>query len=262
MHTVGEVARLTGVSVRTLHHYEQVGLVTPQRGAANGYRLYDDSQLTRLRDVLLYRGFGFSLERIAEVLDNNTDPRTTLLEQQSLLSQQIRRLQDMQAALKKEIDAMDNGTPLTGAEKLEIFGADYDPAWEAEAEQRWGGTQAWQQSAERTKKLRKQDWIRIKQSQDELMERMADALRAGVAPDSAEGMALAEQHRHQVANFYDCTHHMHRSLGSMFVGDERFAATFNTVQDGLAHWVSQAITANADAHGAPPCDGTAWQPAQ
>lgn len=164
MHTVGEVARLTGVSVRTLHHYEQVGLVTPQRGAANGYRLYDDSQLTRLRDVLLYRGFGFSLERIAEVLDNNTDPRTTLLEQQSLLSQQIRRLQDMQAALKKEIDAMDNGTPLTGAEKLEIFGADYDPAWEAEAEQRWGGTQAWQQSAERTKKLRKQDWIRIKQS--------------------------------------------------------------------------------------------------
>ena len=139
------------------------------------------------------------------------------------------------------------GVQLTPEEKFEVFGADYQESWETEAEQNYGGTDAWKESQRRTGGYTKADWDEIKAEGDALNQRLAAALTAGLAPDSDPAMDLAEVHRQQIAErFYDCTYEIHRCLAGMFVADPRFTAIYEQVAPGLAQWLHDAIVANAD----------------
>jgi DNA-binding transcriptional MerR regulator len=249
-HTVGEVARLAHISVRTLHHYDEIGLLTPSGRTAAGYRLYDGTDLQRLQQILFYRELGFRLDAIAEML---ADPGRTaedhLRRQHHLLRNQIGRGQDLLRAIEKEMEAREMGLSLTPEEQFEVFGTDkVGGEWAAEAEQRWGDTDAYRESQRRTAAYTKEDWARMKAESDTQLRALRDFLLAGVSPDSAEAMALAEQHR-QFLNrwFYDCGYDMHRNLAEMYVADERFAKTFDDVAPGLAQYVHDAILANASA---------------
>lgn len=251
-YTVGGAARLGGVTVRTLHHYESIGLLVPSKRSSADYRLYSAHDLDRLTRILYYRELGFSLEDIATLLGIGVGDSASLAEhldrQHALLTERLERVQAMVASVEKERQALTMGTPLSPEEKLEIFGKNYDPAWETEAEERWGTTQAWQQSTARSKGRGKADWQRIKQEGDEWNSRIVAAFTGGAAPDSATAMELAEQHRAMVAQHYDCSYAMQRQLADMFVADERFAKTYEDLAPGLAQWVHDAIYANADAH--------------
>ncbi len=246
-YSVGQVADLAGVTVRTLHHYGQIGLLEPAERSGAGYRLYSDADLERLRHILFYRELGFSLEDIQTML---TDPGATtgahLRQQRELLEARITRLGQMMAAVEKEMEAHTMGIQLTPEEKFEIFGPNYSEDYETEAEQRWGETDAWAQSQARTAQFSKQQWIEIKQAGDDLNRRLAAALTGGAAPDSIEAMDLAEEHHQGIQTFYDCPYPMHRGLAEMYVADERFAKTYNDVAPGLAVWLRDAINANAD----------------
>ncbi|MGY1813864.1 MerR family transcriptional regulator [Blastococcus sp. SYSU D00820] len=248
---VGEVAALAGVTVRTLHHYDRIGLLSPSGRTAAGYRRYAPADLDRLHQVLLYRELGFPLEEVAALLDDpSTDPAEHLRRQHRLLRDRLDRTQAMVAAVEKEMEARNMGISLTPEERFEVFG-EHDPAqYEAEVEERWGDTDAYAQSKRRTAAYGKDDWLRIKAEGEDLMRRMADALRTGVAPDAPEAMDLAEEHRQQITrNFYDCPPEMHAGLGRMYVEDERFTATYEQVAPGLAQWVSTAVQANAARQG-------------
>ncbi len=242
---VGEVAALAGVTVRTLHHYDRIGLLSPSGRTTSGYRQYSAADLDRLHQVLVYRELGFPLEEVAPLLQAD-DPAEHLRRQHRLLRDRLERTQAMVAAVEKEMEARAMGIPLTPEERFEVFG-EHDPAqYEAEVEERWGDTDAYAQSGRRTAAHTKEDWLRIKAEGEDLMRRMADALRAGVAADSAQAMDLAEEHRQQITgNFYDCPPEMHAGLGRMYVEDERFTATYEQVAPGLAQWVSTAVQANA-----------------
>jgi DNA-binding transcriptional MerR regulator len=244
--TVGEVAALAGVTVRTLHHYDWIGLLSPSGRSAAGYRLYAPQDLDRLHQVLLYRELGFSLEDVAALLSDDADPEAHLRRQHRLLRDRLDRTEAMVAAVEKEMEARAMGMSLTPEEKFEVFG-EFDPdQYEEEVQERWGETDAYAQSKRRTSSYTKEDWVRIKAEGDDLVRRMADALRSGVAPDSAPAMDLAEEHRQQITgNFYDCPPEMHAALGRMYVEDERFTATYERVAPGLAQWVSTAVQANA-----------------
>ena len=137
-------------------------------------------------------------------------------------------------------------TSLTPEERRELFG-DHDPEQYAEeAEQRWGGTEAYQQSAQRTAAYTKSDWEEIKAEAGAISNRFAELFREGAAPDSAAAMDLAEEHRqHLNRRFYDCSPQMHRGLGDMYVADPRFAANYESIAPGLAQYVRDAIHANA-----------------
>ncbi len=140
--TVGAVAKVAGVSVRTLHHYDDIGLVSPAKRGPNGYREYGDADLTRLQQVLFYRELGFPLDEIAALLDGGADPRDHLLRQRRLLAGRIERLQRMAAAVEHQLEAGAMGVSLTPEERFEVFG-DFDPdEYAGEAEQRWGDTDA------------------------------------------------------------------------------------------------------------------------
>ncbi|WP_051266766.1 MerR family transcriptional regulator [Nakamurella lactea] len=259
-YTVGKVAELAGVTVRTLHHYEQIGLLEPEQRSPSGYRQYSPADLDRLHHILYYRELGLALPDIATILDDpNTDSGSHLRRHRELLQQRHDRLGNMIAAIDKELEAYTMGTDLTPEEKLEIFGPDYDPSWEQEAQERWGDTDAWKVSAQRTPTFSKDQWKKIKADGDALMAKFGDAKRRGVAPDSDEAMALAEEHRHSIEVFYPCSHAQQRGLADMYLADERFSKTYDDVEPGLAQWVHDAVYANADRVGAPQNSAAAWQ---
>jgi DNA-binding transcriptional MerR regulator len=244
---VGEVAALAGVTVRALHHYDRIGLLSPSGRTASGYRRYSAADLDRLHQVLVYRELGFPLEEVATLLDDpDADPMEHLRRQHRLLLDRVERDRRVIAAVEKEMEARQMAIPLTPEERFEVFG-EHDPArYEAEVQERWGETDAYAQSRRRTAAYTKEDWVRIKAGGEDLVQRMASALRAGVAPDAAEAMDLAEEHRQQItADFYDCPPEVHAALGRMYVEDERFTATYEAVAPGLAQWVSTAVQANA-----------------
>ncbi|MCA0144988.1 MerR family transcriptional regulator [Blastococcus sp. LR1] len=248
---VGEVAALAGVTVRTLHHYDRIGLLTPSGRTAAGYRQYAPADLDRLHLVLLYRELGFPLEEVATLLDDpSADPAEHLRRQHRLLRDRLERTTAMVAAVEKEMEARSMGISLTPEERFEVFGDWLPEEYAAEAEEKWGGTDAWAQSQQRTRAMTKDDWLRVKAETDDVEARFAEALRSGVGADSAQAMDLAEEHRQQISrNFYDCGYEMHAGLGRMYVEDERFTAYYERIAPGLAQFVSAAIQANATRHG-------------
>lgn len=257
--TVGAVARMSGITVRALHHYEELGLLRPRR-TRGGYRSYAAADLERLRHVLFYRELGMPLPEISTLLDDpDRRPLDHLRSHRERLQRRIDRLGAMLAAVDRELEADTMGHPLTPEEKLEIFGADYDSSWEQEAQQRWGDTDAWKQSAQRIRQLSKDQWRTIKADGDAYMAKIADAKRRGVDPTSDEAMDLAEEHRAGIEVFYDCSYQMQRGLADMYLADERFSKTYDDVEPGLAQWINAAIHANADRHGAPAADCAAWK---
>ncbi|MGX5657754.1 MerR family transcriptional regulator [Geodermatophilus nigrescens] len=248
---VGEVAALAGVTVRTLHHYDRIGLLSPSGRTAAGYRRYSAADLDRLHQVLLYRELGFPLEEVAALLDDpSADPAAHLRRQHRLLRDRLERTRAMVAAVEKEMEAMNMGISLTPEERFELFGDWLPEEYEREAEERWGETDAWAESRRRTAAYSKDDWVRIKAEGEDVEARMAAALQAGVAPDSARAMDLAEEARQQISRwFYDCPPEMHAGIGRMYVEDERFAAHYERRAPGLAQWVSTAVQANATRQG-------------
>lgn len=251
--SIGELADLAGVTVRTLHHYDRIGLLRPGQRTAAGYRSYTEADADRLARVLGYRELGFGLESIRAILDEpDTDPREHLRRQRRLLGERIDRLRRILSAIDTTLEAQTMGsTGLTPAEKLEVFG-DFDPdEHEAEVQQRWGDTDAYRQSAARTKNYSKQDWQTIKAEAETSTNALVAAMAAGLPATSTEAMDAAEQSRQHISKwFYDCPVEMHRNLGDMYVADERFTATYEQSAPGLAQYVHDAIHANADRAGA------------
>lgn len=246
-YSVGQVAGFAGVTVRTLHHYDEIGLLSPSGRSHAGHRRYDDADLDRLQRILFYRELGFPLEEVSVLLDDpDSDPREHLRRQHALLSDRIARLQQMAKAVEHAMEAKKMGINLTPEEKFEVFG-DFDPdRYAAEAEQRWGATDAYEQSARRAATYTKEDWQRIQNEADDLNRRLAELMDSGAAADGEQAMDLAEEHRGWIgANHYDCPYEMHTCLGEMYVADERFTAHYDAIRPGLAVFLRDAIMANA-----------------
>lgn len=250
-YTVGRVAELAGVTIRTLHHYDEIGLVRPSGRTPAGYRVYRDVDVQRLQQVLLYRRLDFGLDEIAAIVDDpKVDAAGHLRRQRELLVERGSRIQAMVAAIDTQLEACAMGMRLTPEEQLEVFGTDkVGGEWTEEAGQRWGGTDAYQESQRRAARYSKQDWNRIRAEGDEVLHAFRDAMRSGLPATSAQAEAVAERHRQHISRwFYQVGYDMHRDLAEMYLADERFTRTYDDVADGLARYVHDAIVANADAN--------------
>jgi len=247
--TVGQVAEEFGVTVRTLHHYDAIGLVRPHR-TASGYRFYTDDDLERLRHVVVYRRLGFPLEEIAPLLDDpQADVEAHLRRQRAAVMTRLHEMRSLVAALDRALEARMNGTPLTREEQKELFGDGFSEEYAREAEERWGDTDAWRQSRARSARYTKDDWRRIAAEGEEVTARFAALKRAGTPADAEEAMDAAEAHRGHIDRwFYDLGYPMHRGLAAMYLADDRFTATYDAREPGLARYVHDAINANADRH--------------
>jgi DNA-binding transcriptional MerR regulator len=248
---VGEVAALAGVTIRTLHHYEQIGLLVPGGRTESGYRVYSSADIDRLSRVLYYRALGFSLDDIASLLDDaSISLRQHLERQHELLRRELQRVQTMVLAIEREMEAAMSGYNLTAEEKLEVFGDSNPDQYDAEVRERWGDTDAFRQSQERTASYDKHQWLAMQAEMKDIGERFAGLLRDGTPATSKAAMDLAEEHRSHISRwFYDCSLEIHRCLGEMYVDDHRFTENIDQGQPGLAAYMRDAIAANADRAG-------------
>ena len=243
---VGQVARLSGITVRTLHHYDEVGLLTPSGRSASGYRLYDRGDVERLRRILGYRDLGFGLDEIAALLDDEADPMEHLRTQHRLLTERLAQVRRTLDNVEKMMDAQDNGIRLTPAEILEVFGDDDPTRYADEAKQRWGQTDAYAESHRRTSRYTAADWQQIKAEAAAVNQAFAAALADGDPADGPRAMTAARAHREHLSRwFYDVTAAMHVGLAEMYVADPRFTRNYEDVAPGLAQYVHGAILAAA-----------------
>jgi DNA-binding transcriptional MerR regulator len=249
-YSVGQVAGFAGVTVRTLHHYDEIGLLVPSERTRAGHRRYGDADLDRLQQILFYRELGFPLEEVAALFDDpDADPRVHLRRQHELLTARIERLQRMAAAVEHAMEARAMGINLTPEEKFEVFG-DKDPEAHAEeAERRWGGTEQYAESQRRVARYTKDDWKRMQAEVASWGERYVALMAEGEDPSGERAMDMAEEHRQHISKwFYECSYDIHRGLGEMYVSDERFKEFYDSMRPGLAEHLRDAITANAARH--------------
>lgn len=245
--TVGEVARVARVSVRTLHHYDAIGLVSPSRRSTGGYRVYTDEDLATLQQVLFYRELGMPLAEIARVVhDPAFDRHAALLAQRDALRRRIGRLGAIVALIETTLAHEEGALRMTKEDMFEAFG-DFDAsAYEDEVRERWGDSDAYREAARRTSRYTKDDWSRFRAEQDALNARVAALLDAGVPADDPRALEAVEGLRLAIDRwFYTCSRAMHAQLGEMYVADPRFAATYEAIRPGLARYLRDATAANA-----------------
>ena len=236
---IKEFAELTGVSVRTLHYYDEIGLLKPSYvDEQNGYRFYDENSLERMQEILFYRELDFSLKSIAESLASpNYDKQKALVEQKRLLTLKKDRLERLIAALEQ-------------AEKGEITmsafdNSEYETArqqYEDEAKQRWGGTDAYKESQAKTAGYSKDKWNDVLTRLNGVFAEFAECKKCGesAATDTAQRLVKKLQD-YITTNFYHCTDDILAGLGQMYVCDERFKNNIDKNGKGTAEFVSETI---------------------
>jgi MerR family transcriptional regulator, thiopeptide resistance regulator len=246
--TVGQVAERSGVTVRTLHHYDEIGLLRPSRRSASGYRLYTDEDLVRLQHVVVYRRLGFSLEDVAVLLDDpEADVAGHLRRQRAAVMSRLDELGELVTAIDRALEAEVSGIRLTPAEQRELFGEGYKEEYQEEARERWGDTEAWRQAQQRTSQYTKADWQAMKAEMDDIHGRFVAARQAGEPADGPAAVDAAEAHRQHITRwFYDCPAEMHACISDMYVSDPRFTKTYEDIAPGLAQYVRDAVHANAE----------------
>ena len=257
--TVGEVSTLLGVSVRALHHWDESGLVHPSRRSDAGYRLYCETDIMRIQQVLVYRQTGMSLADIKEVLDEpGADAVTHLHRQRELLQGQVSHLQQMLLSIDTILDMQQLGGRLSLAETVEIWGTDWDPVYLAEAQAKWGDTEEWAESARRKARMTRADWEQAHSETVALETALAEAMHSGVEPGSPEANALARWHRKDLNRWFEVSTSKQVVIARSYVADERYARYYDKRAPGLAAWVKDVIDAGARSEGVEPATAT-WE---
>ncbi|NUP16853.1 MAG: MerR family transcriptional regulator [Streptomyces sp.] len=250
-YSVGQVSAVAGVTVRTLHHYDRAGLLSPSGRSGAGYRLYDDTDLARLQQILFYRELGFSLDQIAEILK---DPQANALNQLRArlrqLSEEIGRLQRLERVAEQAIEVQQTGVELTPEERFDVFGEiAFDLSYATEAQLKWQDSPGRKESMARAAAHTKEDWRQLMGEAAAWRGELLAAFDEGEPAGGERATDLAEEHRLHIARWFTtCPPDMHRRIADDFAADPRaFALVVPPSQQrpGLAVYLCKAVHANA-----------------
>ena len=227
---VKEFAELTGVSVRTLHYYDEIGLLKPSEvDAQTGYRFYDEKSLERMQEILFYRELDFSLKTIRQIISSpDYDKQQALTRQRKLLLAKKERLERLIDAL----DGLGKGEDLMKNEY-----EDLKNKYAEEVKQRWGNTAAYKEFEQRHT-----DYNKAAVLLDAVFEEFAELNRSGISPDSEPAKIMVEKLQQCITNnFYTCTDEILAGLSEMYVADERFRKNIDKHGEGTAEYISKCI---------------------
>lgn len=237
--SISEMAKLSGVSVRTLHYYDEIGLLKPSEVVLDtGYRYYDELTMERLQQILFYRELDFPLKEIVKIMNaSEYNKEDALKRQRELLKLKRKRLDKLIGLLDVNLKG-DNTMSFDEFDMSEI--EQEKEKYAKEVESKWGGTDAYSQSKEKTARYQKEDWAAVMGKSDEIMKLFANHL--GEDPKSEEVQNLVGQWQQFITEFYyDCTMEILAGLGKMYVADERFTANIDKFGEGTAQLMSEAI---------------------
>ncbi|MEU6330863.1 MerR family transcriptional regulator [Streptomyces sp. NPDC047049] len=250
-YSVGQVSGFAGITVRTLHHYDKAGLLSPSDRSAAGYRLYSDADLARLQQILFYRELGFPLDEIATILE---DPQANALEhlraRHRSLNDQIAKLQRLVEVAENAMKVQETGVHLTPEERFEVFGElAFDLTYATEARLKWQHLEGHQRSMARAAAHSKEDWATLMAEHADWRRRLTAAFDAGEPADGERAMDLAEEQRRHITRWFTpCPTDMHGRIADDFAADPRAFALVvppSEQRPGLAAYVRTAVHANA-----------------
>ncbi len=240
-----EIARLIGCSVRTLHHYDQIGLLTPHRNQINGYRDYTEEDIDRLQQILFFRQCGFTLSKIKELLANPNFNRIEAYEiQRKALEYEKIRIEKMLKLLDKTMSSTKQGDKLTMREKLQDFDLNTNP-YEEEAVRIWGKDKV-EESKQFIANKSKEDQEAITNGMDQLFHDLAIVCKENPESSIAQE-AMDKMYAYMNANFgYQYSYEAFGNLGKMYIEDERFTVNVDKYCEGLSLFLSKAMRIYAD----------------
>lgn len=242
---VKEVADLVGISVRTLHHYDQIGLLKPESVSPAGYRLYGDSDLERLQQILLFKEIGFDLQEIKRILDHPYfDRRQALFTHREILLEKKKRLDEMIGTVEKTLRAMEGESVMDKKEMFSGFDMgnieEHQARYAEETREKYGNTDAYRESVRKTSRYAKEDWAKITADGERIYREIA-ALMDCEPGNIGVQLAVGEWRRHICDHYYDCTPEIFRGLADLYVQDTRFTENIDKVKPGLATFLSEAM---------------------
>ncbi|MCM3707946.1 MULTISPECIES: MerR family transcriptional regulator [Cytobacillus] len=236
---VKEVAELVGISVRTLHHYDEIGLLTPDETTEAGYRVYSDENLETLQQILFFKELGFPLKKIKEIIDSPSfDREEALIMQHKMLLEKKRRLEKMIGTIEKTIQHSKGEIQMSKQEKFEGFDFSHNP-YEQEARERWGD-KAVDEANEKAKNMTASD-----QEKFNGIYRSLAAIRH-LSPDCKEAQEGINEWYHFISKFGNYSLDAFKGLGQMYVDDERFTKNIDKFGEGLAQFMCDAMAVYAD----------------
>ncbi|MFD3812457.1 MerR family transcriptional regulator [Rhodococcus sp. NPDC058639] len=244
--SIADVARMSGVTARTLRHYDDIGLLEPAYVGANGYRYYEEEQLLRLQQILVLRELGLSLAEIAQAVDSEPDTLAALKRQHDRLLTERNRLARMADTVARTIAEIEGTTAMTGKinrpENL-FEGFDYKQ-YDDEARERW--PEEFEQSRRKTATLTTDDVESMQREVTAAMIRMAEFMAAGTQVGDAAVQAEIHTQYQGICRMWTPNRDAYKCLGQMYVDDERFKANYEKIAEGLAEYQRDAMVVYAD----------------
>jgi DNA-binding transcriptional MerR regulator len=244
-YTVGQLARMAGVSVRTLHHYHQIGLLAPSARTEAGYRLYGEPELLRLQQLLFFKELDMPLDEVRQILDDpGFDPVVALEGHRQLLQQRMERLARLLKTIDRTIDRLtEEDMTLTDEELYEGFTTEQIERYKRQARKMYDPALV-EESERRVKRMRRAQW----QAVGAEGEAVTTALAALVdrEPGDTEVQALVARHHAWIENFYPCSAEVYCGLAQGYVEHPEFRAFYEKVRPGLAGFLSAAMVHYAD----------------
>lgn len=240
MQTVRQLAEMAGITVRTLHHYDAIGLLKPSLVGGNGYRYYGEEALLRLQQILLYRELGFDLDAIKRLMGKKDFSVVRALEaHRQALRRRIERLETLVATVDRTLAAQKGDTTMSDAQLFEGLTAQ-EKEYAEEAMERWD-PQVVRESHRRYAQLSPDQKRAMKAADEALRQRWASLI--GTDPAGPQARGLVDEWRKGIEFFYTPTPEILLGLASMYVDDPRFRATYDAVDPRLAEYVRACVEA-------------------
>ena len=244
-YTVSQVAKMAGVSVRALHHYDQIGLLKPSARTGAGYRLYGEPELLRLQQILFFKELDMPLNEVRQILDDpGFDQMAALEHHRQLLHRRMERLKRLLKTIDRTIDKLtEDDMTLTDEELYEGFTTEQIERYKREAREMYGPAQV-EESEQRVKKMSRAEWKAVGAEGEAVT--TALAALADREPGDAEVQALIARHHAWIENFYPCSAEIYRGLAQGYVEHPEFRAFYEKYRPGLADFMSAAMNHYAD----------------
>lgn len=237
--TIGELSVLAGVSVRTLHHYDRIGLLVPEARTRSGYRVYSRANLLRLQQILLWRSLDMPLEAIARELDRpDRKPLEELRAHRERLLKRRDELDRMLGTIDRTLAYHEEKTMLSDEEMYDGIRPETATAWREEARERWGSDLV-SQSEKRVKAMGKDGLARVKATGAEVSLAFVAAMKEG--PGSPQAQEACSRQWEWIRNFYEPSAEVFAGLGAMYRDDPRFSAQYEEIAPGLASFMADAM---------------------
>lgn len=241
-YTINQLAKLAGVSVRTLHHYDEIGLLSPKRNEKNDYRLYTEDELLLLQQILFFRELDFPLDDVKEIITSpNFDIAQALKEHKQMILLKKKRVDGLLKTIDKTITNITNKTNMKDEDLYGNFSKEEMENYTKEAKERWGNTEAYKQSQVRVAKMGKEGLNVALQKSSVITLAIVDCMKEGVVVQDTRVQKLIAEHYNWLSNFYEPTLEIYKGLAEMYVADPRFKKTYEDIAVGLAQYMQDAM---------------------